>query len=43
MLPPRAFYDVIASNPVLWEAMRREARRRELAIAEMVAGESGAV
>jgi|GEM_PF-1935240 len=43
VLPPKDFYDIVASNPVLWDAMRREARRRELAIAEIVAGESGSV
>jgi cAMP-dependent protein kinase regulator len=42
-LPPREFYDVVATHPRLWETMRSEARHRELENARIVAGDSSAV
>jgi cAMP-dependent protein kinase regulator len=43
MLPPEDFYEVVAANPVLWEEMRREARRRELMLNQIVTGETSVV
>jgi hypothetical protein len=43
VLPPREFYAVVADNPVLWEAMRHEAHRRELMIEQIVTGDTNVV
>ncbi|MCC6995034.1 MAG: cyclic nucleotide-binding domain-containing protein [Deltaproteobacteria bacterium] len=42
-LPPRDFYQVVAAHPTLWEEIRREAARRELATHQILAGESNVV
>jgi hypothetical protein len=39
-LPPRDFYEVVSQHPVLWEQLRTEAERRELANHAIVAGEA---
>src|SRR5262249_17277864 len=39
-LPPRDFYALSAEYPVLWEEVRREAQRRELANQTILAGET---
>jgi CRP-like cAMP-binding protein len=39
-LPPRDFYEVVSQHPVLWEQLRSEAERRELANHAIVAGEA---
>ena len=42
-LPPRDFYEVVAGNPALWDAMRREASARQLENARILAGDTSAV
>jgi CRP-like cAMP-binding protein len=42
-LPPRDFYEVVAGNPALWDAMRREAGARSLENARILAGDTTAV
>jgi CRP-like cAMP-binding protein len=42
-LPPKEFYDVVSAHPVLWDELRREARRRELANQNIMAGETSIV
>ncbi len=39
-LPPRDFYEVVSQHPVLWEQLRSEAERRELANHAILAGEA---
>jgi len=39
-LPPRDFYEVVSQHPVLWEQLRSEAERREMANHAIVAGEA---
>jgi CRP-like cAMP-binding protein len=39
-LPPRDFYEIASQHPVLWEQLRSEAERRELANHAIVAGEA---
>src|SRR5581483_1709400 len=39
-LPPRDFYEVVSQHPVLWEQLRSEAERREMANVAIVAGEA---
>lgn len=43
VLPPRAFYDLVIMHPVLWDSMRREAKRRQLDQHRIVTGETAAV
>lgn len=43
VLPPRAFYDLVIMHPVLWDSMRREAKRRALDQHRIVTGETAAV
>jgi cAMP-dependent protein kinase regulator len=43
LLPPRDFYEIVASHPQLWAAIRREARTRALENARLLAGETGTV
>jgi CRP-like cAMP-binding protein len=38
-LPPRDFYEVVSQHPVLWEQLRSEAERRELANSALLTGE----
>jgi CRP-like cAMP-binding protein len=38
MLSPKKFYDVVSNNPILWEQIRAEADRRELEMAQIIAG-----
>jgi CRP-like cAMP-binding protein len=42
-LAPRDFYEVVAAHPTLWEEIRREAARRELATHQILAGDSNVV
>jgi CRP-like cAMP-binding protein len=42
-LPPKDFYNVVATYPVLWEELRREAHRRELANQFILAGDTNMV
>jgi CRP-like cAMP-binding protein len=42
-LPRREFYEVLSAHPALWEELRREARRRELATENILAGETSVV
>jgi CRP-like cAMP-binding protein len=39
-LPPRDFYEVVSQHPVLWEQLRSEAEKREMANHAIVAGEA---
>jgi CRP-like cAMP-binding protein len=39
-LPPRDFYEVVSQHPVLWEQLRSEAERREMANHAILAGEA---
>jgi hypothetical protein len=39
-LPPRDFYEVMSAHPVLWDSLRTEAARRELASHAILAGEA---
>ena len=39
-LPPRDFYEVVSSHPVLWESLRVEAARRELLNHALLVGEA---
>jgi CRP-like cAMP-binding protein len=39
-LPPRDFYEMASQHPVLWEQLRSEAERRELANHAILAGEA---
>ena len=39
-LPPRDFYEIVSQHPVLWDQLRSEAERRELANHAIVAGEA---
>jgi CRP-like cAMP-binding protein len=39
-LPPRDFYEIVSQHPVLWEQLRSEAERRELANHTLVTGEA---
>jgi CRP-like cAMP-binding protein len=39
-LPPRDFYEVVSQHPVLWEQLRSEAERREMANVAILAGEA---
>ncbi|HZS39806.1 MAG TPA: cyclic nucleotide-binding domain-containing protein, partial [Polyangia bacterium] len=39
-LPPRDFYEVVSQHPVLWEQLRSEAERRELANHAILTGEA---
>jgi hypothetical protein len=39
-LGPRDFYEVASSHPVLWDALRTEAARRELLNHAILAGEA---
>jgi CRP-like cAMP-binding protein len=39
-LSPRDFYEVVSQHPVLWEQLRSEAERRELANHAILAGEA---
>lgn len=39
-LPPRDFYEVVSQHPVLWEQLRSEAERREMANHAIVSGEA---
>jgi CRP-like cAMP-binding protein len=39
-LPPRDFYEMASAHPVLWEQLRSEAERRELANHAILAGEA---
>jgi CRP-like cAMP-binding protein len=43
MLPPREFYAVLSEYPILWEELRREAQRRELANQNILAGDTHVV
>jgi CRP-like cAMP-binding protein len=43
VLPPVAFYNVLAQNPVLWDELRREAERRETMINQLVTGDTNVV
>ncbi|RMH38833.1 MAG: hypothetical protein D6689_18500, partial [Deltaproteobacteria bacterium] len=43
VLEPDVFYRVVASYPVLWQQLRKEAHRRELLMQQIVAGDTGAV
>jgi len=43
VLPPRDFYEIVASNPVLWDEVRREANRRQLEMNQIVTGETNVV
>jgi CRP-like cAMP-binding protein len=38
-LPPRDFYEIVSQHPVLWEQLRSEAERRELANHAILTGE----
>jgi CRP-like cAMP-binding protein len=38
-LPPRDFYEIVSQHPVLWEQLRSEAERREMANAALLTGE----
>jgi CRP-like cAMP-binding protein len=39
-LPPRDFYEVMSTHPVLWDSVRTEAARRELESHAILAGEA---
>ncbi len=39
-LPPRDFYEMATQHPILWEQLRSEAERRELANHAILAGEA---
>jgi CRP-like cAMP-binding protein len=39
-LPPRDFYEMASQHPVLWEQLRAEAERREMANVAILAGEA---
>jgi CRP-like cAMP-binding protein len=39
-LPPRDFYEVVSQHPILWEQLRSEAERRELANHAILTGEA---
>jgi CRP-like cAMP-binding protein len=39
-LPPRDFYEMASQHPILWEQLRGEAERRELANCAILAGEA---
>ena len=39
-LPPRDFYEVVSQHPVLWDQLRSEAERREMANHAILAGEA---
>jgi CRP-like cAMP-binding protein len=39
-LPPRDFYEVVSQHPVLWEQLRSEAERREMANHTLLTGEA---
>jgi CRP-like cAMP-binding protein len=39
-LPPRDFYEIVSQHPVLWEQLREEAERRDLANHAILAGEA---
>jgi len=43
VMRPRDFYAVIAENPHLWDEVRREANRRQLANNQLVTGETNLV
>ena len=43
ILPPRAFYDIVSHNPMLWDEVRREANRRKLETNQIVTGETNVV
>jgi cAMP-dependent protein kinase regulator len=43
LLPRDEFYAAVASYPLLWDELRREARRRELASQDILAGDTDAV
>ena len=43
MLPPQAFYDLVAEHPVLWEELRAEAQRRELELYQLVTGKTSLI
>jgi CRP-like cAMP-binding protein len=40
MLPPKNFYALVASNPSLWDEVRKEARRRELESLQVLVGQT---
>jgi CRP-like cAMP-binding protein len=42
-LPPKDFYQMVSTYPVLWEELRREAQRRELANQFILAGDADLV
>ncbi len=39
-LPPRDFYEIVSQHPVLWEQLRSEAERREMANHALLTGEA---
>ncbi len=39
-LPPREFYEVVSAHPHLWEELRNEAERREMANHQLLTGEA---
>ena len=39
-LPPRDFYEVVSQHPVLWDHLRSEAERRDLANHAILSGEA---
>jgi CRP-like cAMP-binding protein len=41
-LPPRDFYEIVSQHPVLWEQLRAEAERREMANLSLLTGEARA-
>jgi CRP-like cAMP-binding protein len=43
VIPAKNFYALVASHPMLWDEVRREARRRELDGVELVTGTTGSV
>jgi CRP-like cAMP-binding protein len=43
LLPPRDFYEIVATHPQLWSSIRREAKTRALENARLLAGETGTV
>ena len=38
-LPPRDFYEIVSQHPVLWEQLRSEAERREMANHALLTGD----
>jgi CRP-like cAMP-binding protein len=43
MLPAKNFYALVASHPMLWDEVRREARRRELENVQILTGTTGSL